>query len=184
MEPFYEPGGYVPKVRYRARLERSMGWLPAKEAQVRKNCGGGGGGGGGGGPCNVFFTSIPTGATPEGLFATRTVLRIYCGGGDPKVLEHQNYPAKMHLIWGKDDCSRAEVSVSAGHQPGDERPLEPRSGESLPAFLKAADIQEGNRFGWQFPGGVKAVFEITQTPPSCLFRSTEGTKPPGALPKS
>ena len=183
MEPFYEPGSYIPKMRYRARLERSMSWLPAKEAQVRKNCGAGGGGAGGGGPCTVFFRSVPTGATPDGLYATRTVLRIYCGEGDPKVLQHQNYPADMHLIWGREKCSRAEVTVSAGHQPGDERPLEPRAAEGLPEFLKAADIQRGTRYGWEFPGGVRAEFDITQNPPQCLFRSTEGTKPPPSLPR-
>ena len=92
-------------VRYRAKLERNMSWLPAKEAMVRKNCGGGdGGGGGGGGACNVFFRSVPTGATPEGLYATRTVLRVYCESGE-KVLEHQNYPASMHLKWSRDSCS-------------------------------------------------------------------------------
>jgi type VI secretion system protein ImpL len=131
MEPFFEPGTYQPKVRYRSKLPRSLAWLPPKEAQVRRNCGAGGAGGGGGGPCNVFFRSVPTGATPDGLFATRTVLKVFCGG-EPRMLEHRNYPEDMHVTWSPDTCSRAEVTVSVGSQPDEVRPLEPRAAETLP----------------------------------------------------
>jgi hypothetical protein len=184
MEPFFEPGGYQHKVRYRAKLPRSLAWLPPKEAQARRNCGAGGpGGGGGGGPCNVFFRSVPTGATAEGLFATRTVLRVFCGDGEPRTLEHRNYPESMHLIWSAERCSNAEVAVSVGRQPDEVRPLEPRRAPSLPELIKSAEKHDGGRVEWKFPNEVKAIFEVSEQPPGCLSRSAEGLGPPGQLPK-
>jgi hypothetical protein len=183
MEPFFEPGSFQPKVRYRNKLPRTLAWLPPKEAQARRSCGTGAGGAGGGGPCNVFLRSVPTGATPEGLFATRTVLRIFCGDGEPRTLEHRNYPESMHLTWSPETCSRAEVSVSVGSQPDEVRPLEPRSAPSLPALIDEAEERGGGRVGWRFGGGVKAIFEVNEQPPGCLFRSTAGLGPPMQLPR-
>jgi hypothetical protein len=109
-------------------------------------------------------------------------LKVFCGG-EPRMLEHRNYPEDMHVTWSPDTCSRAEVTVSVGRQPDEVRPLEPRAAETLPDLLRQADERQGNRVGWKFPGGVKAIFEVTETPPGCLFRSAAGLAPPGQLPK-
>jgi hypothetical protein len=89
----------------------------------------------------------------------------------------------MHLTWSPETCSRAEVSVSVGSTPDEVRPLEPRSAGSLPALINEAEERGGGRVGWRFGGGVKAIFELSEQPPGCLFRSTAGLGPPIQLPR-
>ena len=178
--PFFEAGGYQPKIRYRNKLPRSMDWLPPKLEAIRRR-GGGGGGGGAGGQDKLFFTAVPSVPGEGGLFATRTTLTVWCGD-EPWRLEHRNFPASKLLTWSAQSCSRAEVDVSVGREPGEERPLEPRTAESLPSLIKQAEELGGGQVGWRFPGGVTARFRVT-LPPGFL-EGTAGLRPPAQLPKS
>lgn len=180
LAPFFETGGFQHKVRYRGKLPRNMDWLPPTLDKIRRR-GGGGSGGGAGGQDKLFFTAVPSVPGSDGLFATRTTLTVWCGD-EPWRLEHRNFPASRQLTWSAQTCSRAEVAVSVGQGPGDERPLDPRAAESLPGLIRQAEELGSGTVGWRFPGGVTARFKVT-LPPGFL-EGTAGLRPPPQLPKS
>lgn len=181
LAPFFEPGSLQPKVRYRARVPRDAGWFPASIARARKRCGGGAGGGGGGDRGKLVFTTIPSDPGVGGVFATRTMLTVWCGDGEPWSIEHRQYPVTKQLTWSKEDCSRAEVVVWVGTGAEEERRLAPRSADSLCELLRAADESRGGIVGWRFPDGVTAKFRVNVPPDMC--ESTAGLAPPARLPR-
>jgi type VI secretion system protein ImpL len=177
--PFFESPGYQAKVRYRGRLPRSLDFLRGVESTTGALFGPDGR------PRQhkLFFTSVPSAPGEGGLLATRTALTVWCGDGEPWQLEHRQFRKSQQLTWSFETCGRAEVAVSVGSGPGDERPLDPIGAEGpmgLPTLLGEAERQ-GNQFSWRFPGGVTATFEVN-LPPRFL-EARGGGAPPSRLPR-
>ena len=188
LAPFFDPGGFHPKVRYRNALARSMDWYPPMQDKMRRRCAGDGGGGGGGGggsggadEARLFFTAVPSTPGEGGVYATRTTLTVWCGD-EPWQIEHRNFPAAKQLTWSSQTCSRAEVAVSVGRDASDERALPPRAAESLPGLIRQAEELGSGQVGWKFPGGVTARFKVAL--PAGFLEGTAGMRPPAQLPKS
>jgi hypothetical protein len=177
--PFFESPGYQAKIRYRNRLPRSLDFLRGIESTTGALFGPDGR------PRQhkLFFTSVPSGPGANGLLATRTALTVWCGDGEPWQLEHRQFRKSQQLSWSFETCARAEVAVSVGSGPGDERPLDPIAAEGpmgLPSLLAQAD-RHGNQFSWRFPGGVTAIFEVNLPPR--FIEARGGGAPPSRLPR-
>lgn len=135
------------------------------------------------------FDARPTDNPPGDLEATRTVLSIECGEGEPWTLEHRQFRQAKSLAWTPEKCQRVELQVWVGsaHRAGDERPLAPLSFSgptALADFLRSAS-HSGNEYSWRLSEGFTAIFVISGIDSSLLSGAGDGggigVRPPSSV---